>query len=261
MIHLINAANRHLYGDVLAQMHRARTDHFVEERGWRNLCVEAGQELDEYDNDQALYLVGFDEFGAIAVSARLLPADHGCVLSDHFPHLVVEGRACGPGVFELSRYFASPALRGRRHFPVKASMNLAVVEAMVERRARRLVGFTDLHILGIMRYSGWRVRPIGLPAAYDEGTAAAFEIACQAHDLAEMQAAVELPGRQLFEAPAWLPHGSDVRSLADVTSLVINLPSELRAPALEVVSRTMRDWRPQGDLGPLFARLGERAAA
>jgi len=27
------------------------------------------------------------------------------------------------------------------------------------------------------------------------------------------------------------------------------------------VSRTVRDWRPQGDLEPLFARLGERAAA
>jgi hypothetical protein len=29
MIHLINAANRHLYTAVLDQMHRARTDHFV----------------------------------------------------------------------------------------------------------------------------------------------------------------------------------------------------------------------------------------
>jgi acyl-homoserine lactone synthase len=261
MIHLINAANRHLYRDVLGEMHRARTDHFVEGRGWRNLSVEAGEELDEYDNDQALYLVGFDELGGIAVSARLLPADHGCLLSDHFAHLVAEGPACGPGVFELSRYFASPALRGRQHFPLKASMNLAVVEAVVERGARRLVGFTDLHVLGIMRYSGWRVRPIGLPTTYDEGTAAAFEIACQADDLAEMQDTLELPGRQLFEAPAWLPAGCDVRALADATSLVINLPSDLRTPALEVVSRTVRAWRPQGDLGPLFARLGERAAA
>ena len=261
MIHLINAENRHLYRDVLGQMHRARTDHFVKERGWSNLSVEAGLELDEYDNDEALYLVGFDERGGIAVSARLIPADRGCVLSDHFPHLVAEGPACGRGVFELSRYFASPALRGRQHFPVKAAMNLAVVEAMVERRARRLVGFTDLHILGIMRYSGWRVRPIGLPAAYDEGTAAAFEIACQAADLEEMREAVELPGRQLFEAPVWLPQGSDVRALADATSLVINVPSDLGTPALEAVARTVRDWRPQGDLAPLFARLGERAAA
>jgi acyl-homoserine lactone synthase len=261
MIHLINAENRHLYSDVLAQMHRARTDHFVKERGWNNLSVQAGQELDEYDNDEALYLVGFDEQGGIAVSARLLPADHGSVLSDHFSHLVVEGPACGPGVFELSRYFASPALRGRQHFPVKASMNVAIVEAMVERRARRLVGFTDLHLLGTLRYSGWRIRPIGLPADYDEGTAAAFEIACQAGDLDEMREAVELPGRQLFEAPAWLPSGSNLRALADATSLVINVPSDLGRPALDIVSRTVRDWRPQGDLEPLFARLGERAAA
>jgi len=261
MIHLINAANRHLYTAVLDQMHRARTDHFVGERGWTNLAVESGQELDEYDTDETLYLVGFDEKGGIAVSARLIPADRGCVLSDHFAHLVEEGPASGPGVFELSRYFASPALRGRQHFPVKASMNLAVIEALVERGASRLVGFTDLHLLGTLRYSGWRVRPIGLPAAYDEGTAAAFEIACRPADLEEMREAVQLPGRQLFEAPSWLPRGCDVRTLADATSLVINVPSALSTPALEAVSRTVRDWRPQGDLEPLFARLGERAAA
>ncbi len=224
MIHLINAANRHLYEDALAEMHRARTEYFVNERGWKNLMVQAGKEFDAYDTDETLYLVGFSPNGDINVSARLLPADRGCVLSDHFPHLVAEGPATGPGIFELSRYFTAPHLRGRKWFPVKAAMNVAIVEAMVQNRARRLVGFTDLHVLGIMRYSGWRVRPIGMPAEYAEGTAGAFEIACQPADLEEIREVVPVPGRQLFVAPEWLPQSVDVRGLADATSLAINVP-------------------------------------
>jgi acyl-homoserine lactone synthase len=261
MIHLITASNRHLYEDVLAEMHRARTEYFVKERGWNNLVVQAGQEFDAYDTDDALYLVGFDPEGEITVSARLLSAERGSVLSDHFPHLVADGPARGPGVYELSRYFTAPHLRGRKWFPVKAAMNVAVVEAMVELGARRLVGFTDLHVMAIMRYSGWRVRPIGLPADYDEGTAAAFEISCQSSDLEDIREIVQLRGRQLFEAPSWLPRGADVRALAEATDLVINLPRPLREPALKVVSSTVQSWRPMEDLEPVFARLGERAAA
>jgi acyl-homoserine lactone synthase len=257
MIHLITPTNRHLYRDVLEEMFRARTRHFVFERGWSNLSVEAGCEQDAYDTDQTLYLAGFDADGAITISARLIPADAGCVLADHFAHLVSDGPPRGPGVYELSRYFTPPSVRGRASFPIKAAMNVAIVEAMVEFGARRLVGLTDLHILGGMRYSGWRVRPIGIPAEYEEGTAAAFEIACQAGDLAEMREALGMPGRQLYQAPAWAPGNIDLRRLADATEVVVRPARPVREAVAPGVSR----WRPQGDLGDLFARLGERQAA
>jgi acyl-homoserine lactone synthase len=263
MIHLITAANRHLYQDALRKMYEARARYFVGQLNWGNLTVKDGMELDSYDNDDALYLVGFDDEGGIAVSARLIPADNGCILSEHFSYLVAEGEGpiAGPGIYELSRYFTAPNLRGRESFPPKAALNIAIVEAMVDRGARRLIGFTDLHVLGAMRYSGWRVRPLGLPAPYDEGTGAAFEIACQPADLTEIRTAIEFPGRRLFVAPSWLPAGTDLRSLADATELVVNLPNEMRQPAVATISSTVRGWRPQGDLEPMFARLGEREMA
>lgn len=261
MIHLICDANRHLYEDTLAQMHRDRTEFFVKGRGWNNLDVKGGLELDAYDNEKTLYLVGFGADGSIAVSSRLLPADDGCLLSECFGHLVSEGPAAGPGVFELSRYFAAPSLRGPKGFWLKSRMHVAVLEALVERGARRLVGFTDLHVLGLMRYSGWKVRPIGVPAAYDEGTAAAFEIACQAHDLDDIRETVQLPGRQLFEAPGWLPAGTDVHAYAQATNLILNVPRAQRAPALKSMAKAVENWSPQGDIDAVLARLGWRAAA
>jgi acyl-homoserine lactone synthase len=261
VIHLICAENRHLYEDVLAEMHRARTEFFVKGRGWTNLEVQGGLEQDAYDNDDTLYLVGFDSDGGIAVSARLLPADNGSVLGDCFPHLVTDGPAKGPGVFELSRYFAGPSLRGPKGFWLKSRMNVAVVEAVVERRGKRLVAFTDLHLLSLARYTGWQVKPIGLPAEYDEGTAVAVEIACEPADLEKMRDAVQLPERQLFAAPGWLPAGTDVHALAAATNLIVNAPAAIRQPVVETVARTWESFRPERDMNEVLARMGWRAAA
>jgi acyl-homoserine lactone synthase len=261
VIHLITAENRHLYERVLAEMHQARTEYFVKGRGWAGLSVENGRECDDYDDEGAIYLIGFEDDGSIAVSARLLSAEHGCVLSDVFPHLVSDGPVRGPGIYELSRYFASRKRRGPAGFAMRSSLHVATLEAAIERGARRLVGFTDLHIMTLLRYTGWRVKPIGLPAAYDEGTAVAFEIGCKAEDLASARRTLQLGGRQLFQAPSWLPRGSDVYAIAEATGLLLNAPSPVRQPVLRAVRKAAATWAPQGDLEPLIARLGERAAA
>jgi acyl-homoserine lactone synthase len=260
MIHLICAENRHLYEQVLAEMHQARTEYFVKGRGWTNLAVEDGREHDAYDAE-AIYLIGFEEDGSIAVSVRLLAADHGCLLSDVFPHLVSEGPVRGPGVWEMSRYFAARKRRGPPGFAMRSALHVAVLETVVERGARRLVGFTDVHIMTLLRYTGWKVRPIGVPAAYDEGTAAAFEIGCQYEDLEAAQRILRLSGRQLFQAPGWLPRGADVHAIAQATGLILNAPKPVRQPILEAVRDAEARWVPQGDVEQLIARLGERAAA
>jgi acyl-homoserine lactone synthase len=260
MIHLICAENRHLYEGALAEMHHARAEYFVKGRGWTNLAVEDGREHDAYD-DSAIYLIGFEEDRSIAVSVRLLAADRGCILSDVFPHLVSEGPVRGAGIYEMSRYFACRARRGPAGFAMRSALHVAVLETVVERNARRLVGFTDLHIMTLLRYTGWRVRPIGMPASYDEGTAAAFEVCCGPEDLEAARRTLQLPGRQLFEAPGWLPKGSDVHAIAEATGLILNAPKPVRQPVLQAVRDAAANWSPQGDVGPLIARLGERAAA
>jgi acyl-homoserine lactone synthase len=261
VIHLICAENRHLYEPVLGEMHHARNEYFVQGRGWTNLTVQDGQELDEYDGDRAIYLIGFEADGTIGVSCRLLRADSGCILADSFSHLVSEGPVRGQGVFELSRYFSSRKRRGPAGFGMRSALHVATLEATIARGATRLIGFTDVHIMALFRYTGWRVRPIGIPAAYDEGTAAAFEIGCRQEDLASTREQLQLFGRQLFEAPSWLPAGSDVHALAEATDLILNAPEATRQTALTAIRQAAANWTPQGDAAPLIARLGDREAA
>jgi acyl-homoserine lactone synthase len=258
MIHLICAENRHLYEDVLAQMHQARAEYFVKRRGWINLSVQDGLEYDEYDNESTVYLVGFDDDRSIAVSTRLVPADNGCLLADKFPHLVSEGPVKGPGVYELSRYFVSRRRRGPAGFAIRSQLNVATLEAVLERGATRVVSCTDLYIMSTLRFTGWRVRPIGLPAAYDEGTAAAFEIGCRQGDLGRIRRILRLAGRQLFQAPAWLPRGSNVLAIAEAIGLILNAPSPVSEPVIRAIEDAATRWTPQGDVGASFH---QRAAA
>ena len=261
MIHVITHANRHLYEGVLADMHHARNEYFVKVRGWTNLTVENGGEFDAYDDKRAIYLVGLETDGSVAVSVRLVPAVGGCILADAFPPLVSAGPVREEGVYEMSRYFASRARRGAAGFAMRSALHVAVLEAAVDRNVQRMIGFTDVHIMALFRYTGWRVRPIGLPQAYDEGTAGAFEIACQPEDLEHTRSVLRLPGRQLFEASERLPAGADVQALAHATDVILNAPSAVRDSVMEVVSQASARWTPQGDLGELIAQLGARAAA
>ena len=59
MIHIISAANRHLYRDQVEQMHQLRRVHFVEECGWKDMNIVDGGEYDQFDDDRTVYFLAF----------------------------------------------------------------------------------------------------------------------------------------------------------------------------------------------------------
>lgn len=179
MIHVVTESNRRLYADALREMHRLRRVHFVEERGWTEMTVRDGGEYDTYDDDQMVYLLDLDAAGQVGCSMRMRPALTGSALTDLFPHLVAadEPSLNRPDVWEISRYFAAPHRRGRAGMRIQAELRLAALEVAWGRAAKRLIGMIDLENLsGMLNGSGWRVRPLGLPAAYAEGIAQAIEV-------------------------------------------------------------------------------------
>lgn len=216
MIHLVTAANRHLYRDQLQAFHRARRDHFIVERGWA-LQERDGGEYDRYDDDLAACLMGLDRSGALAAACRIRPTLESGLIPDVFPHLLAphEPDPRAPGVYECTRYFVTAAVRGRAGFALRSELHAAMIEHVRDLGGHRLLGFVDLPLLThLRRFSGLRIRPVGLPCAYDEdGVTIAFEIGVSEEDLAATRARLRLTGRRLFVAPAWLPAGTDVLAL------------------------------------------------
>lgn len=171
MIHMVTIDNRNLYRTQLDEMHRLRKIHFVDERGWSGMTVRDGGEYDECDDERTIYFFALDEDGRIGVSMRARPTEDKCILTDVFPQLIspAEPNIKAPGVWEISRIFATRKFRSRRGIRKRSELFLATIEAAARQGVTRLVGMTDVYLLPQTLAAGWNVRVLGLPAAYPEG--------------------------------------------------------------------------------------------
>lgn len=176
MLHLISHSNRSLYEQEIDALHRARKAVFVDELGWR-LSVRDGMEFDEYDDDRAMHIVGFDTDGNVAMGIRIRPADDRSMLGDHFAHhLPATMRPIGDGrTWEVSRGFCRERGLRRGAMTRKAACMLAPLEIALEAGIDRYVGFTDVRMLSLYYHVGWKLNLLGDPQPYGEGDGVAYE--------------------------------------------------------------------------------------
>jgi acyl-homoserine lactone synthase len=86
MIHVITGANRHLFEPELLAHFRLRHEIYVVERNWTNLARPDGLERDQFDNEDATYILA-SENGQITGGSRLVPTTRPHLLSEVFPYL------------------------------------------------------------------------------------------------------------------------------------------------------------------------------
>ena len=116
MIHVITSANRHLYQAELLAHFRLRHEIYVVERNWKDLARPDGLERDQFDNQDALYILATDN-GQVIGGSRLLPTTRPHLLSEVFPHLeYVRGLPRAVDIYEWTRMFVIKSRReGRQH--------------------------------------------------------------------------------------------------------------------------------------------------
>ncbi|MFG6447809.1 acyl-homoserine-lactone synthase [Roseateles sp. BYS180W] len=149
---------------------RYRYEVFVQRLGWPLQCP-VGRELDQYDRDDVLYVLGEDEHGRIVGAARLLPSTRPYMLQEVFAHLLGEaGAPCSAAVWELSRFAAEGfdmAQRGAAAFalsPLTMTLLKAAMRTVAPRGAQQLLTVSPLGIGRLLRRSGLQVQQLG-PAA------------------------------------------------------------------------------------------------
>lgn len=161
MIHIISAANRHLYEDVLEEHFRLRHDIFVDERGWNALRKPDGREIDSYDNDDTIYLLAL-EGRRVVGGHRLYPTTKPTMMSDVFPHLAaVRGCPANPLTWEWSRYFV---VRDRRDGDLNLRLMAAVQEFCLDEGITHVSAIMETWWLPRFQDAGFNVAPLGLPA-------------------------------------------------------------------------------------------------
>jgi acyl-homoserine lactone synthase len=175
MIHVVSAANRHRYEDVLEQHFRLRHDIFVGERKWEALRKPDGREIDGFDDEDTIYLLALDGRRVVG-GHRLYPTTKPSMMSEIFPYLAaVRGYPADPLVWEWSRYFV---VRDHRDGDLNLRLMAAVQEFCLGEGISQISAIMETWWLPRFQEAGFTVVPLGLPSLVEDAwtMAAAIDV-------------------------------------------------------------------------------------
>lgn len=150
MIRYLYADELHHYPTLAASMFRDRAWQFKERLNWQVTVDAAGEERDEYDDLNPLYVIWQRPDGLHGGSMRLLPTTGRTMVNDHFLQLTDGVRIESPVIWECTRFCLSPDTDPR----TAAALMLAGGEIMTGFGIRHYVGVFDARMVRIYRMIG-----------------------------------------------------------------------------------------------------------
>ncbi len=148
---------RYLYADQLDRvphlarsMYLDRTAQFRDRLGWAVSVTPDGEERDEYDAMNPLYVIWQGADGAHGGSMRFLPTTGRTMVNDHFGHLTNGVRIESPLIWECTRFCLAPGAGPQ----VAAALMLAGGEILQGFGLRHFVGVFDIRMVRIYRRIG-----------------------------------------------------------------------------------------------------------
>jgi N-acyl-L-homoserine lactone synthetase len=161
MIQIITKENRRLFHHALTEMHRQRRQVFIEDMGWR-LEESMGLEMDQFDSEDATYLIDIGEDGAVIQSARLLPTASPHLLSEVFSELCEEGAPRSPLIWEASRFCPAPETpKGAPRRALLGRMIAGILETSILFGIEKVSFVASAALAPLAAHAGWRVRALG----------------------------------------------------------------------------------------------------
>jgi acyl-homoserine lactone synthase len=170
MILVLNGNQRAERSDYFDRLFRLRHEIFIKRRGWSLPSVN-GWEIDQYDNDDAVYFLDVDDEDVIRGSIRVTPSIKSSLLADYFPHLVENGASLrAPDIFECTRYIAIAGTKTRQQNRAAKSR---IISAMLEWSLSRKLSFLQTVIetstlTSYLELTGLTI-PLGLSHPYGGG--------------------------------------------------------------------------------------------
>jgi N-acyl-L-homoserine lactone synthetase len=204
MIDLVLPEARFGFAGALMEMHHDRKQVFVDRFGWRLPAKGSWLEVDQFDNDYAIYLLARSEEGRHQGSVRLLPSSRPHMLDTLFAHLCPDGVPGGDDTWEISRLVTNPTdASGTSLLKVHRLLALALVEFAVENGIRRYTLVTETSRVPALLSVGWPVMPLGLPTLADGEELQALQIDITPGILGQMRLRLRIghPVLRMLESP------------------------------------------------------------
>lgn len=174
---MISETNRNAFSGAMEAMFRDRKRVFVDALEWDLKVVDGEMEIDQFDGDDALYLISLEPLtGQHLASVRLLPTTKPHLMDTVFPHLCEEGVPRGPDTYEMSRVCSNPDLAPEIGAMARAQLLLSLVEYAIANNIKRLTAVCQIQFLSKLLAIGWDCRPLGAPQHVGGALTGAMEL-------------------------------------------------------------------------------------
>jgi acyl-homoserine lactone synthase len=204
MIDVVLPETRFGFAAALMEMHHDRKRVFVDRFGWHLPAKGSWLEVDQFDDDYAIYLLARSPEGRHRGSVRLLPSSRPHMLDSLFSHLCPGGVPVGDDCWEISRLVTNPAdATGNSVLKVHRLLALALVEFALDNGIRRYTLVAEAHRVPALLSVGWTVIPLGLPTLVDGEQLQALRIDLTPDTLENMRRRLRIgrPVLRVLDAP------------------------------------------------------------
>lgn len=175
MIHIFDSTTQP-DNRVMRGMFEARKSVFVDLLKWDVPLLDGRFELDQFDDDHAVYIILTDSSGNHLASARLLPTIRPHILDTLFQFLCEDAAPRGPGIWEITRFCLDRNLRAADRRSVRNLLVTAIAEHALAQDIHAYTGVAELGWYQQIMAFGWRCLPLGFPKPYRGATLAALTI-------------------------------------------------------------------------------------
>ena len=169
MIEIVTADNRAQHSELMRTMFADRKRVFVDRMKWGIPVTEDGLEIDQFDDDNAVYLIVHDGDGTHLGSTRLLPSTGPHILKDLFPNLCDGGEVpTGEHIWEMTRLVYSPDIRDMAVLNrVRMRLRMAMIEYALHAGISHYTAVIRMDFLPTAISAGWELEPLGFPVDID----------------------------------------------------------------------------------------------
>ncbi len=163
MLHLIGNDCSATENEVLRAMFAARKEVFVDLLGWDVPVLGGRFEVDQFDDEHAIYLVVTDTGGRHRASARLLPTTRPHILADLYAGLCEGDVPRGPGIYEVTRFCLDRHADARDRREARDQLVIALADFALANGIARYTGVAEAAWLRQILAFGWRSYKLGDP--------------------------------------------------------------------------------------------------
>ena len=150
---------------LLRSMFEARKKVFVDLLKWDVPVLDGRFEVDQFDDEQATYVIVGSADGRHLGSARLLATTRPHILGDLYPQLCAGPVPRGPDVFEITRFCLGRGQGAARRRETRNRLVSALAQVALLRCIRTYSGVAEIRWLQQILAFGWDCRPLGPPRA------------------------------------------------------------------------------------------------